>query len=272
MGQLFNFPTTTTLEDDIKRNNATHWIPTKIHESCTEGFQLGKKYEIHFNDISEEYFVIDDKQGQNYSFALVNAGEFVAHIPNSQLKPVIYHILKHYTSFPEDHFEKIYKEYDLGTVFLSIEKCNIIQAYKSIFLHLPDDMKYEAFLDAYLRSEYYFGKLTINILESLKKLRPESVIEELGKHADDKGFITIYRGECTKSSQFKKAISWSLDKEKAIWFAKRFLLEFSDVGYVYEAKVNINNVIGFTQDRSESEVIVRSKYLELISKNEVYKS
>ena len=102
----------------------------------------------------------------------------------------------------------------------------------------------------------------------MKKLRPESVIQEVSKFSDEKGFITIYRGECTKSMPIKKSLSWTLDKERAVWFAKRFL--FEGVGYVHSARVNIKNVIGTYDGRNESEVVVRYKYLELITTEEVY--
>ena len=189
---------------------------------------------------------------------------------DNKLKPIIFHILNHYTYYDTEHFEELYKKGDLSAMFFAIAKGDVIQAYKNVFRWLPDDMKYEAFLDVYTRSEYNFNKLTIEILELLKNLRPKSVIEELSTYADNKGYLTIYRGECTKSTPLKKALSWTLDKECAKWFAKRFLLE-SEIGYVHKAKVNINNVIGFTQARDESEVIVRGKYMEIITKEEVFK-
>ena len=191
------------------------------------------------------------------------------HVEN-QLDPVIYQILRLYAEFDGDNFRKDFKEGNLISMFCEIKRPNLIQAYKDVFQYIPDAMKYEAFLHIYTGSERHFNQLTVKILDSVKKLRPESVTAELTKHADDSGFITIYRGECTRSTQVNKALSWSTDEERAKWFATRFIFD-SSVGYVYKAKVNIKDVIGFTQARKESEVIVRYKYVELISKEEVNK-
>ncbi|ACL77258.1 hypothetical protein [Ruminiclostridium cellulolyticum] len=184
-----------------------------------------------------------------------------------QLQPIIFYLLKYYTYYDEDNFRELYVKNDLKGMFFAIHKRDVIQAYKDVFQYLPDDIKYKAFFNVYTRAEYNFKALTIKILDALKKLRPDSVIQELSKYADDKGYITIYRGECTKSTPVNKALSWSLDKDRAEWFARRFL--FGDnVGYVYSAKVKINDVIGYYNGRDESEVIVRYKYLMLISSDE----
>ena len=190
----------------------------------------------------------------------------------SKLEPIVFHLLKHYTYYDTESFEKLYNEGNLSMMFFAIRKVDVINAYKDVFQFLPDEIKYEAFFDVYTRAEYRFTAFTIKILEAVRKLRPDSVIQELGKFADDKGFITIYRGECTKSTPVQKALSWTLDKEKAVWFAKRFLCLASDIekiGYVYTAKVNLKNIIGYYDGRKESEVVVRYKHLEIISTEEV---
>ena len=186
-----------------------------------------------------------------------------------ELHPTVFHLLKYYTYYDDESFEKLYKKDDLSGMLFAIHKRDVIQAYKDVFEYLTDDMKYKSFLNVYTRAEYNFRTLTIKILEELKRLKPNSVIQKLSKYTDDKGFITIYRGECTKSTSLNKSLSWTLDKEKAEWFARRFLLT-GETGTVYTAKANIKNVIGFYSGREESEVIIRYKYLEPISTDEVY--
>lgn len=137
--------------------------------------------------------------------------------------------------------------------------------------YLPDDLKYETFLDIYTSSDLDNQKLTIKILEELKKLKPDSVNAQLSKMADEKGFLIIYRGECTESTSVKKAISWTTDRDKAVWFAQRFLFNESDVGYLYQGKAHIKNIIGYDNSREESEIIVRHKYIEVLFKEEVRK-
>lgn len=186
-----------------------------------------------------------------------------------ELQPVVFHLLKYYSCYDNETLEKLYRESDLRMMFYSIRKGDLIQAYKDIFSYLPKEIKYETFFDVYTQSEYNFNKLTIDILEGIKKLRPSSVSEELHKFADDKGFITIYRGECTKSAPIKKALSWTLNKDRALWFSRRFLFD-DNIGYIHSAKVKPDNIIGFYNGREEEEIVVRHKYLKHISTEEVY--
>ncbi len=52
-------------------------------------------------------------------------------------------------------------------------------------------------------------------------------------------------------------ISWTLDREKAEWFATRF----TEDGVVYSAKVKSNDILYYISDRGEKEVIVDPKRL-----------
>lgn len=54
-----------------------------------------------------------------------------------------------------------------------------------------------------------------------------------------------------------KALSWTLDSEKAEWFAHRF----DEDGAVYEAKIDKAHVYAFFSSRNESEVIVDPAFL-----------
>lgn len=64
--------------------------------------------------------------------------------------------------------------------------------------------------------------------------------------------VTIYRG-CQKGG--KEGISWTLDKTKADWFARRWLRE-DEHGYVYTAKINKKDIIAYVDARHEKEVII----------------
>lgn len=71
--------------------------------------------------------------------------------------------------------------------------------------------------------------------------------------------ITVYRGLQKKASV--KALSWTLSRETAEWFAKRF----SNDGKVYSATVRKADVLAYFAC-SESEVIVDPSRLENIKK------
>lgn len=54
-----------------------------------------------------------------------------------------------------------------------------------------------------------------------------------------------------------KALSWSLDYEKAAWFAHRF----GEEGKVYEAQIAKEHIFAYFNSRNEQEVIVDPKHL-----------
>lgn len=78
---------------------------------------------------------------------------------------------------------------------------------------------------------------------------------KLGYVSDLSGVVTIYRG--VGSEKYRDGISWTLDREKAEWFATRF----TEDGIVYSAKVKSNDILYYISDRGEKEVIVDPKKL-----------
>lgn len=73
--------------------------------------------------------------------------------------------------------------------------------------------------------------------------------EDFCTYTELPGRITVYRGIGTKSRE--NGISWTLDKEKATWFARRF-----SEGYVIQGTVEKKDILAFFNDRKEKEVII----------------
>ena len=69
--------------------------------------------------------------------------------------------------------------------------------------------------------------------------------------------ITVYRGVHSAKSSGVKAMSWTLDRETAAWFAGRYGRQ----GCVYEAKIEKAHICALFLGRNESEVILNPKYL-----------
>ena len=69
--------------------------------------------------------------------------------------------------------------------------------------------------------------------------------------------LVVYRGATSYNANRVKALSWTLDREKAEWFAHRF----DEDGAVYEAKIDKAHVYAFFSSRNESEVIVDPAFL-----------
>lgn len=76
--------------------------------------------------------------------------------------------------------------------------------------------------------------------------------------------LTVYRGVTSFNADNIKALSWTLDPDKAFWFAHRF----GENGTVYEAQISKEHVYAYFGGRGESEVIVDPKYLTDITQVE----
>ena len=85
--------------------------------------------------------------------------------------------------------------------------------------------------------------------------------EEYQSFLDLDDVVTIYRGVTSMNKKNVKALSWTLDRDTAEWFAHRF----GENGSVYEAQIHKNHIYAYFSGRNESEVIVDPKYLTEIT-------
>ncbi len=69
--------------------------------------------------------------------------------------------------------------------------------------------------------------------------------------------LTVYRGVTAYNAENIKALSWTLSRQTAEWFAHRF----GEDGTVYEATIAKEHICALFNGRNESEVIVDPKYL-----------
>lgn len=74
--------------------------------------------------------------------------------------------------------------------------------------------------------------------------------DDIDKLSDD-SMITVYRG--VKENDYK-GLSWTTDKNTAIWFAKRFSYDV-DKCYVFTGQLKKKDIIAFFDCRNESEIV-----------------
>lgn len=132
-----------------------------------------------------------------------------------------------------------------------------IEMFIKYFHDIPDKDKYDIFRNVYQKSEYNFRQLEPDFLENVFSYRRESKkwvknMKLLRTKVVSDGWLVVYRGEGSKSSSIEDALSWSLDKETAEFFANRF----DETGVLYQAKVHIDNVLDYIDERNEEEVLV----------------
>lgn len=123
--------------------------------------------------------------------------------------------------------------------------------------------------DAWVRSESPNNDPNVSQKELLAMFRdaePTDLMDEdeylQFKQLDDT--VTVYRGVTSYNAEKVKALSWSLDYDKAKWFAHRF----GEDGKVYEAQIDKEHILAYFNSRNEQEVIVDPKHLIDISEAE----
>lgn len=84
--------------------------------------------------------------------------------------------------------------------------------------------------------------------------------EELRQYQALEDPVTVYRGVTSYNAKNIRALSWTLNRDTAEWFAHRF----GEEGTVYEAQVGKEHILALFTGRNESEVIVDPKYLERV--------
>lgn len=123
--------------------------------------------------------------------------------------------------------------------------------------------------DAWVRSENPHGDMNVTkneLLLMFKKADKKALMTE-GDYKRWEGLedtLTVYRGVTSYNANNIKALSWTLDKKTAEWFAHRF----GEEGTVYEAQIQKKDIYAYFSDRGESEVIVDPKGLMDITETE----
>ena len=162
--------------------------------------------------------------------------------------------------------EKINSAEDVWRIYAYVNKpyCLTFLKYAEPYLSIED---YSRILgDAWVRSENpnedpNFTKK--ELLSMFKRANPQSLMEK-GEYEYWKDFeqtLTVYRGVTSENVKNIKALSWTLDEEKAKWFAGRF----GENGKVYSAEIDKKDVYAYFGCRGESEVIVNPKGLQNIT-------
>ena len=129
------------------------------------------------------------------------------------------------------------------------------------FLHLykfiNKEKVFSVFKTCYQSISYGFNLIPEEVLEYIFQFKPETdiVLKSINNSNitniiyNENDYITIYRGQGTKSLDIKYSKSWTLSKEIADKFSNY------GEGKTYIAQVKISNIIDYFDD-SEYEVLV----------------
>ena len=156
--------------------------------------------------------------------------------------------------------------------------------YTTSISGLPDSMKieyfnllvergmdfeglYRKFIDFYTYADYGFGCISEENIEKIfQKKTPEDIQATNEVLTSLPDTITIYRGQTQMGTPLKRAYSWSLDKNVAMFFAARLGTYDAEI---VEARVKKEKVIEYIKGY-EQEILVRYRDVEIINTTKLY--
>lgn len=157
----------------------------------------------------------------------------------------------------DDMAKELFESKNYTLYFFSEQNLFAIDYFHRHYEKIETEDKYQAFKTMYLYCNYGFEYFDKDILSEVFTLADsEDSIEKL-KNKTNEQLLTIYRGMGDRSTPIDSAYSWTL----SLSVAQRFAHHFSR-GKVYQAKVNINDVIDYIEERNEDEVWVRFDSLQ----------
>lgn len=165
--------------------------------------------------------------------------------------------------FKKNKLNQSIEKKDWDSYIFMHERPYRLEAFQAIEDQLSDQEYWSTLQSVFVDSEninqnYYDWE---NLFYSERNGK-EHFMSEDSKIAFDKlpEELIIYRGFVNEDGE--KSFSWSLDLERATWFANRF--NSDEESYVAKATVNKKDIIGYIVDRSEEEIVVLPENLNII--------
>jgi len=181
-------------------------------------------------------------------------------------------------NFKQKLLDEAINQQDWDKVFMLIEKPYRLAWLEENYDLITDDEAYYEFLkDAYTQSEFPMNGFYE--YEDLLKLFWHKNNPRLMMDKDELSFynqlpkeITIWRGVRVEDELDEENIgfSYTLDKERAIWFAKRFSQDGKGRPMLIEAKVDKDKILSVFLNRGEEEVLVSPENIEIINIKETF--
>lgn len=136
--------------------------------------------------------------------------------------------------------------------------------FKQLFDSIPDEDKYDIFMDIYISNDYGFKELGIDFVEKVLSYQiPEKRNKSMNEMKDLLNLkseqVTIFRGEASDSTSYDEAYSWTTNLQTALFFATRF---HTGKGRVVSTTIDVKDIIDFSNSRNEFEVLVHPENIK----------
>lgn len=156
-------------------------------------------------------------------------------------------------------FERIDAIKDVWEIFCIIEKAWYLTFLSMLKEYLPLKTFSALFGYSWVAQENPNGDVNVPLEESIDWFRQadkQSLMstEDYKKYVTFESGITVYRGVAV--GRKPNGLSWTLDLDKAIWFAHRFDTDLAE-GYVQKLVVkDKKNILAYFTIRNEDEVVI----------------
>ena len=112
---------------------------------------------------------------------------------------------------------------------------------------------------------YECGMAKTKLIRFMKIADKEISLPDSIEQLSDDDMVTIYRGVRVNNY---KGLSWTIDKQRAEWFAKRFGIN-GEKGYVFAGLIKKKDIIAFFDSRNEEEVVCDYRKIKDIQCEEI---
>lgn len=175
-------------------------------------------------------------------------------------------------------WEECSARFDSVTLNFGSHTLDAWQYFKKIYDEIPQEHRLKMQLHN-IYPYYHFNlveffsylKLSLNEENELQcNARVEHHRELFKDRINIDGFMTVYRGINNNSLDGDLALSYTISREKAEWFADRFSFEggFDRVD-VISKDINVDDILLYTNDRDEQEVILRPPIIDLMASDSI---
>lgn len=142
--------------------------------------------------------------------------------------------------------------------FCDLVLCNPIMIPYAMIVY--DEMPTEYRRDFIVGCYIHHGNSCPTVRKAVRQL-PKNGINELPEDLRCAEYITVYRAGEEPLSKAQYRLSWTTSKEKALFFINDYI--GSHANYLYEAKIRPCDVIAYTDDREEKEVLQYRKVYDV---------
>lgn len=162
--------------------------------------------------------------------------------------------------------KRIVEAKDVFHIFWMITKPYKATFFKYINKYLSNEDFSKILIDIWVSCEFQSLDVNVSMNDFLKWFK--RIDKNIVMNDEEKTYfkslpekVEIFRG--VQDIQFKNGISWTSNKDCAIWFAERFKRSNSK-SILLSTKVNKNDILLYTNCRGEDEVIINPFKLENI--------